>query len=63
MPKDTIGLSGSDKRQAALRDDDDASETLPEGLRRKRKHPLSPTRGREQGIVQDDRGQDEPIRR
>jgi hypothetical protein len=53
-PKAQTGLRGQDKKQGSLRDTrggtyDPASETgakLPEGLARKRKGPLSKTRGR-----------------
>ena len=40
------GLSGEDKRQGSLRDAVDPADDVPEGLRRERTHPLSPTKGR-----------------
>jgi hypothetical protein len=41
------GLTGKDKRQNSLRDGkNDLTEEIPEGLRRERTHPLSPTQGR-----------------
>ena len=41
------GLTGGDKQQGSLRSaKGDPSDRIPEGLRRERTHPLSPTEGR-----------------
>ena len=41
------GLTGKDKRQGSLRDGKShPADEMPEGLRRERTHPLSPTKGR-----------------
>lgn len=41
------GLRGKDKRQGSLRDGTaHPADEMPEGLRRERTHPLSPTEGR-----------------